>query len=223
MKILVIEDEPKTGDYLRKGLTESGFAVNLARTGTEGELLAQSGEYDLIVLDVMLPGRDGWQILQTLRKSNPVPVLFLSARDTVQDRVRGLELGADDYLPKPFAFAELLARIRSLLRRGVRQMPEMLRVADLELECSKRRAHRGGQRIDLTAKEFLLLQLLMERQGEVLSRSLIASQVWDMNFDSDTNVVDVAIRRLRVKVDEPYPSKLIHTLRGMGYVLEMRP
>ena len=223
MKILVIEDEPKTGDYLRKGLTESGFAVNLARTGTEGEMLALSGEYDLIVLDVMLPGRDGWQILQTLRKSNAVPVLFLSARDAVEDRVRGLELGADDYLPKPFAFAELLARIRSLLRRGVRQMPEMLRVADLELECIKRRAHRGGQRIDLTAKEFLLLQLLMERQGEVLSRSLIASQVWDMNFDSDTNVVDVAIRRLRAKVDEPYPSKLIHTLRGMGYVLEMRP
>jgi len=223
MKILVIEDEPKTGDYLRKGLTESGFAVNLARTGTEGEMLALSGEYDLIVLDVMLPGRDGWQILQTLRKSNPVPVLFLSARDAVEDRVRGLELGADDYLPKPFAFAELLARIRSLLRRGVRQMPEILRVADLELECIKRRAHRAGRRIDLTAKEFLLLQLLMERQGEVLSRSLIASQVWDMNFDSDTNVVDVAIRRLRVKVDEPYPSKLIHTLRGMGYVLEMRP
>ncbi|MHB1245698.1 MAG: heavy metal response regulator transcription factor [Sulfuriferula sp.] len=222
MKILVVEDEPKAGDYLRKGLTESGFTVDLARTGTEGEFLALSDEYDLVVLDVMLPGMDGWQVLQSIRKTKLVPVLFLSARDTVEDRVKGLELGADDYLPKPFAFAELLARIRSLLRRGTRQVPQTLQVADLELDCIKRRVNRDGQRIDLTAKEFLLLQLLMERVGEVLSRSLIASQVWDMNFDSDTNVVDVAIRRLRAKVDDPYPHKLIHTLRGMGYVLEAR-
>lgn len=222
MKILVVEDEPKAGDYLRKGLAESGFSVDLARTGTEGEFLALSDEYDLIVLDVMLPGMDGWQVLQSVRRTKQVPVLFLSARDTVEDRVKGLELGADDYLPKPFAFAELLARIRSLLRRGTRQVPQTLQVADLELDCIKRRVNRGGQRIDLTAKEFLLLQLLMERVGEVLSRSLIASQVWDMNFDSDTNVVDVAIRRLRAKVDDPYPHKLIHTLRGMGYVLEAR-
>ncbi|MHB1175595.1 MAG: heavy metal response regulator transcription factor [Sulfuriferula sp.] len=222
MKILVVEDEPKAGDYLRKGLAESGFAVDLARTGTEGEFLALSDEYDLIVLDVMLPGMDGWQVLQSIRKTKLVPVLFLSARDTVEDRVKGLELGADDYLPKPFAFAELLARIRSLLRRGTRQVPQTLQVADLELDCIKRRVNRSGQRIDLTAKEFLLLQLLMERVGEVLSRSLIASQVWDMNFDSDTNVVDVAIRRLRAKMDDPYPHKLIHTLRGMGYVLEAR-
>ncbi|MES2366139.1 MAG: heavy metal response regulator transcription factor [Pseudomonadota bacterium] len=222
MKILVVEDEPKAGDYLRKGLAESGFSVDLARTGTEGEFLALSDEYDLIVLDVMLPGMDGWQVLQSVRRTKQVPVLFLSARDTVEDRVKGLELGADDYLPKPFAFAELLARIRSLLRRGTRQVPQTLQVADLELDCIKRRVNRDGQRIDLTAKEFLLLQLLMERVGEVLSRSLIASQVWDMNFDSDTNVVDVAIRRLRAKVDDPYPHKLIHTLRGMGYVLEAR-
>ena len=222
MKILVVEDEPKAGDYLRKGLAESGFSVDLARTGTEGEFLALSDEYDLIVLDVMLPGMDGWQVLQSVRRTKQVPVLFLSARDTVEDRVKGLELGADDYLPKPFAFAELLARIRSLLRRGTRQVSQTLQVADLELDCIKRRVNRDGQRIDLTAKEFLLLQLLMERVGEVLSRSLIASQVWDMNFDSDTNVVDVAIRRLRAKVDDPYPHKLIHTLRGMGYVLEAR-
>lgn len=222
MRILVVEDEPKTGDYLRKGLSESGFMVDLARTGPDGQHMATSGEYDLIVLDVMLPGIDGWQIMQEIRKTKDVPVLFLTARDAVEDRVKGLELGADDYLAKPFAFAELLARVRALLRRGPRREQEFIQIADLEIDVLKRRVTRGGKRIDLTAKEFSLLHLLAARQGEVLSRSLIASQVWDMNFDSDTNVVDVAIRRLRAKVDDPFPHKLVHTVRGMGYVIEER-
>lgn len=224
MRLLIVEDEPKTGDYLRQGLTEAGFIADLARDGTDGLHLARTGEYDLIVLDVMLPGIDGWGILQALRDDGrELPVLFLTARDDVADRVRGLELGADDYLVKPFAFSELLARIRTLLRRGKAKEPELLAVADLELDMLKRRATRQGQRIDLTAKEFALLLLLMRRQGEVLSRALIASQVWDMNFDSDTNVVDVAIKRLRIKVDDPFATRLIHTVRGMGYVLEARP
>ncbi|MGV8893200.1 MAG: heavy metal response regulator transcription factor [Burkholderiaceae bacterium] len=222
MHILVVEDEPKAGDYLRKGLTESGFVVDLARNGPDGLQLATADAYDLIVLDVMLPGMDGWQVVQELRKTQQTPVLFLTARDDVQDRIKGLELGADDYLVKPFAFAELVARIRTLLRRGPIRESEHLEIADLEIDVLKRRVTRGGARIDLTPKEFALLHLLAKRQGEVLSRSLIASQVWDMNFDSDTNVVDVAVRRLRVKVDEAYSRKLIHTLRGMGYVLEMR-
>jgi two-component system copper resistance phosphate regulon response regulator CusR len=224
MRLLIVEDEPKTGDYLQQGLTEAGFVADLARTGTDGLHLARTGEYDLIVLDVMLPGIDGWGVLQALREDGrQLPVLFLTARDDVADRVRGLELGADDYLVKPFAFSELLARIRTLLRRGKAKEPELLAVADLELDMLKRRATRQGQRIDLTAKEFALLLLLMRRQGEVLSRALIASQVWDMNFDSDTNVVDVAIKRLRTKVDDPFATRLIHTVRGMGYVLEARP
>jgi len=223
MRLLIVEDEPKTGDYLRQGLKEAGFVVDLARTGADGLHLARQGDYQLIVLDVMLPGLDGWQVLQSLRREgHEMPVLFLTARDDVNDRVRGLELGADDYLVKPFAFAELLARVRSLLRRGKVKEPECLLIADLELDPIKRRASRQGQRIDLTAKEFNLLLLLMRRAGEVLPRALIASQVWDMNFDSDTNVVDVAIKRLRGKVDEPFAPRLIHTVRGMGYVLEVR-
>ena len=225
MRILVVEDEPKAGDYLRKGLTESGFVVDLARTGPDGLQLATADAYDLIVLDVMLPGMDGWQVVQELRKTQQTqqtPVLFLTARDDVQDRIKGLELGADDYLVKPFAFAELVARIRTLLRRGPIRESERLEIADMEIDVLKRRVTRGGARIDLTPKEFALLHLLAKRQGEVLSRSLIASQVWDMNFDSDTNVVDVAVRRLRAKVDDAYSRKLIHTLRGMGYVLEAR-
>ena len=225
MKLLIVEDQPKTGQYLRQGLSEAGFITELAADGITGQHLALTGDYALLILDVMLPGRDGWQILQAVRSAGlDMPVLFLTARDAVEDRVHGLELGADDYLVKPFAFSELLARVRSLLRRGSSTTQETsLQLADLRLDLIRRRVERNGQRIDLTAKEFSLLELLLRRQGEVLPKSLIASQVWDMNFDSDTNVVDVAIKRLRSKVDLPFPVKLIHTVRGMGYVLEERP
>ena len=222
MRILIVEDEAKTREYLRKGLTEAGFVADTAATGPDGLHFATTGDYDLVILDVMLPGADGWQVLEALRKRKQTPVLFLTARDEVADRVHGLELGGDDYLVKPFAFAELLARVRTVLRRGAAREPDVLQVADLELDLRRRRARRGQDRIALTGKEFNLLALLMQRQGEVLSRAYIASQVWDMNFDSDTNVVDVAVRRLRAKVDDPYEHKLIHTLRGMGYVLEDR-
>ena len=220
MRILVVEDEVKAADYLRKGLSESGYAVEVAHNGIDGQFLAQESEFDLIILDVMLPGIDGWQLLQIIRRKSQVPVLFLTARDAVEDRVKGLELGADDYLVKPFSYAELLARVRTLLRRGPPREVEQFQVADLQLDVLRRRVLRGAERITLTNKEFALLQLLMERSGEVLSRTQIASQVWQMNFDSDTNVVDVAIRRLRAKVDDPFTPKLIHTVRGMGYTLE---
>ena len=223
MRVLIVEDEKKMGDYLRQGLTENGFVVDLARDGIDGQHLALTEEYDLIILDVMLPGIDGWQVMKALRHAGKtMPVLFLTARDRVEDRVKGLELGADDYLIKPFAFSELLARVRTLLRRGKAREPETLRIANLEVDMLKRRGTRGDDRIDLTAKEFALLTLLMRRQGEVLSRTYIASQVWDMNFDSDTNVVEVAVRRLRAKIDDNYVPKLIHTMRGMGYVMEAR-
>ena len=223
MKILIVEDEHKTGDYLRQGLGEAGFVVDLARDGTDGLHQALQESYDLVILDVMLPGIDGWQVLQGIRKRGlQMPVLFLTARDQVEDRIKGLELGADDYLVKPFSFAELLARVRTILRRGRSGTePTTLLVADLELDLLRRRVARGGRKIDLTAKEFGLLELLMRRRGEVLPRSLIASQVWDMNFDGDTNVIEVAMRRLRVKVDEGREVKLIQTVRGMGYVLEV--
>jgi two-component system copper resistance phosphate regulon response regulator CusR len=222
MKILIVEDETKTGDYLRQGLGEAGFVVDLARDGRDGLHLALTEDYDLAVLDVMLPGIDGWQVLQGIRRAGrEFPVLFLTARDEIDDRVHGLELGADDYLVKPFAFAELLARVRTLLRRGVKaKEADSLRAADLELDLLRRRVTRAGRRIDLTAKEFALLELLLRRQGEVLPRALIASQVWDMNFDSDTNVVEVAVRRLRAKIDDDFAPRLIRTVRGMGYVLE---
>ena len=222
MKILLVEDEPKTGDYIKQGLAEAGFVVDLARDGVDGLHLGETGDHDLAILDVMLPKLDGWQVLAGLRRAKrEMPVLFLTARDQVEDRVKGLELGSDDYLVKPFAFAELLARVRTLLRRGGRKAEaEQMLVADLELDLMRRRVTRGGQRIDLTAKEFALLELLLRRRGEVLPRSLIASQIWDMNFDSDTNVIEVAMRRLRAKMDDGFEPKLIRTVRGMGYVLE---
>ncbi|CAB5676241.1 Transcriptional activator protein CopR [Delftia tsuruhatensis] len=226
MKLLVVEDEIKLADYLRKGLTEEGFVVDVAHDGIDGLHLATELSYDLIVLDGMLPGIDGLAVLAALRQSKQTPVLMLTARGQVEDRVKGLQGGADDYLVKPFAFSELVARIHVLLRRsGPSQVaPEttMLRMADLELDLIRRRATRAGQRLDLTAKEFNLLSLLLRRQGEVLSRTELASQVWDMNFDSETNVVEVAVRRLRLKLDQPFEQPLLHTVRGMGYVLESR-
>jgi two-component system copper resistance phosphate regulon response regulator CusR len=222
MRILLIEDEPKTADYLHKGLTEHGYVVDVARDGIDGRHLAVEGEYDLVVLDLMLPGMDGYAVLAALRQRRETPVLMLTARDQVEDRVRGLQSGADDYLVKPFAFSELLARVQALLRRGRAQEPTVYRLADLEVDLIKRKAFRADQRLDLTAKEFMLLTLLLRRQGQILSRTTIAEQVWDINFDSDTNVVEVAIRRLRAKLDDPFPTRLLHTVRGMGYVLEAR-
>lgn len=221
MKILVIEDEVKTAKFLKKGLSEAGYMVDVARDGLEGLHLSSEVDFDLIILDVMLPALDGWQALKRMREAGrKTLVLMLTARDAVQERVRGFELGADDYLVKPFAFSELLARVRSLLRRSTPRPQETIRMADLEIDLSRHRVTRAGQRIDLTFKEFVLLTLLARRAGEVLSRTLIAESVWDMNFDSDTNVVDVNVRRLRSKVDDPFPMKLIHTVRGAGYVLE---
>jgi two-component system, OmpR family, copper resistance phosphate regulon response regulator CusR len=224
MKILVIEDEAKTAKFLQKGLGEAGFIVDVAGDGFDGLHLALEVEFDLIVLDVMLPGMDGWEILTRLRQAGrKTLILFLTARDAVEERVLGFDLGADDYLVKPFAFSELLARVRSLLRRASPRHRETLRMADLEIDLSRQRATRAGHRLDLTSKEFSLLSLLARRAGEVLSRTLIAESVWDMNFDSDTNVVDVNVRRLRIKVDDPFPLKLIHTVRGAGYVMEAEP
>jgi two-component system copper resistance phosphate regulon response regulator CusR len=220
MKALIIEDEPKTAAYLKKGLGESGFVVDVASDGEEGLHQALDNAYDVVVSDVMLPRIDGWTIVSRLRERGvATPVLLLTARDAVPDRVRGLELGADDYLVKPFAFSELLARIRTVLRRGGSRPLETYRAGDLEVDVVRHRAVRQGQELNLSPKEFALLSLLIRRAGEVLSRTIIAEQVWDMNFDSDTNVVDVAIRRLRQKVDDPFERKLIHTVRGAGYLL----
>jgi two-component system copper resistance phosphate regulon response regulator CusR len=219
--MLVVEDEPKTAAYLRKGLGECGFVVELADNGADGLFYTSSEEYDLIILDVLLPQADGWAILRALRAAGRhTPVLFLTACDSVPDRVKGLELGADDYLVKPFAFSELLARVRSLMRRAPVRQAEILHVADLEVDLARQIVARGGRYIDLTPKEFNLVSLLARRPGEILSRTLIAEQVWGINFDCDSNVVDVAIRRLRSKIDDPFERKLICSVRGRGYVLQ---
>ena len=226
MKLLVVEDEVKLAEYLRKGLSEEGYTVDVAHTGIDGLHMATEVDYDLLSLDGMLPGIDGLAVLAALRQSKQTPVLMLTARGQVEDRVRGLQSGADDYLVKPFAFSELVARIQVLLRRAgsvkSHGEPTLLKLADLELDLIRRKVTRAGQRLDLTAKEFNLLSLLLRRQAEVLSRTELAEQVWDMNFDSETNVVEVAVRRLRSKLDQPFERPLLHTVRGMGYVLEAR-
>jgi two-component system copper resistance phosphate regulon response regulator CusR len=225
MRLLVVEDESKLAAYLHKGLTENGYVVDVAANGIDGRHLALEGAYDLVLLDVMLPGVDGFGVLKAIRSRGNSPVLMLTARDKVDDRVRGLQEGADDYLVKPFAFSELLARVGALLRRGAANgngLTTQLQLADLEIDLASRKAFRARQRLELTAKEFTLLTLLLRRRGQVLSRTTLAEQVWDMNFDSDTNVVEVAVRRLRSKIDDPFPVKLLHTVRGMGYVLEDR-
>ena len=223
---MVVEDEVKLAEYLRKGLSEEGYTVDVAHTGIDGLHMATEVDYDLLILDGMLPGIDGLAVLAALRQSKQTPVLMLTARGQVEDRVRGLQSGADDYLVKPFAFSELVARIQVLLRRAgsvkSHGEPTLLKLADLELDLIRRKVTRAGQRLDLTAKEFNLLSLLLRRQAEVLSRTELAEQVWDMNFDSETNVVEVAVRRLRSKLDQPFERPLLHTVRGMGYVLEAR-
>ena len=221
MRILIVEDEIKTANYLKKGLMEHSFTVDIVSDGEDGLHLASTESYNLIVLDVMLPKRSGLSIIKELRAAgNEVPIIFLSARDTVHDRVHGLELGADDYLVKPFAFSELLARIRIILKRNPQQLADIISIADLELDLIRHKARRSGISLDLTAKEFQLLALLLRRRGEVMTRTTISEQVWGINFDSDTNIIDVAIRRLRKKIDDPFQKKLIHTIRGVGYVLE---
>jgi two-component system copper resistance phosphate regulon response regulator CusR len=225
MRILVIEDEAKLADYVKRGLSEAGYTVDVARDGIEGRYLATEGDYQAVVLDIMLPGVDGFGVLSALREKRNTPVLMLTARDLVEDRVRGLQAGADDYLVKPFAFSELLARVGALLRRGPAHNDSTntrLTINNLEMDLIGRKAWRDGQRLELTAKEFALLALLARRKGQILSRTTLAEQVWDMNFDSDTNVVEVAIRRLRAKMDDPFRPKLLHNVRGMGYVLEDR-
>ena len=223
MKVLVVEDELKIADYLYKGLTEQGCSVDLAHDGLDGQHLALEVDYDVIVLDQMLPGLDGLALLKSLRTAKDTPVIMLTARDRIEDRVKGLRAGADDYLVKPFSFMELLARLQALTRRGRKQEATELHVGDLVIDLLPRKASRNDRRIDLTAKEFALLSVLARHQGQILSKTAIAEMVWDVNFDTNANVVEVAIKRLRAKIDAPFKTGLLHTVRGMGYVLEERP
>ena len=220
MNLLVIEDDAKAAQSLQDGLNSEGFAVDTCLNGTNGLELALTGQYDLLILDVMLPGLDGWEILKEIRnKANAIPVVMLTARDSIEHRVRGLSLGADDYLIKPFAFAELLARVRAVLRRKTETTPGMLKFADLVIDQRRHKVARDTVPIELSRKETQLLELLLAHQGEVLSRAYIAESVWEMGIDGNSNVVDVNIRRLRAKMDDPFERKLVHTIRGRGYVL----
>lgn len=224
MKVLLVEDEAKLGEYIKKGLTEAGFIVDHYMTGLDGHHALMTGDFSVILMDVMLPDVSGFELIRNYRAAGRhTPVLFLTAKDDLSDKIKGIEIGGDDYLTKPFAFAELIVRMKSLLRRAAQSdyKNTLIQIADLKMDLSKRTVHRGQTMIKLTAKEFALLQLFLEHRGEVLPRSVIASRVWDMNFDSDTNVIDVAVRRLRLKIDDEFDTKLIHTIRGMGYKLEM--